>query len=107
MLLRATVVTTFDAPNTEVYFELSSGIEAINGAMRRKIALQKNVPQVLELQIRLVTAGEQRVNVGAIATREDGGQRGAYDYFYIEIGENGSAVRKDSLTPTPRSEETS
>jgi hypothetical protein len=104
MLLRAAVMTTFDAPNVEVYFELSSGITAIKGDLRHRIAMLKNKTQVFELQVQLVTAGEQRVGVVATATLEGGGLRGAQDRFYLEVGEHNTVIRQYSLTPTPLSE---
>jgi hypothetical protein len=101
MLLRAAVMTTFDAPNVEVYFELSSGITALKGDLRHKIAMLKNKTQVFELQIQVMTAGEQRVGVGAIVTDEGGGLRGDYDHFYLEVGEYNTVIRQSSITPLP------
>jgi hypothetical protein len=110
MTFRATVMTTSDMPNTEIYsntevfFDLSSGITVVGGQLRHQIHLEEDVPQSFELQIQIAEPGEYRVLAVANSYDEYRNSFGGSDRFYLEVGTTGTQVRKDSLTPEPTSE---
>jgi len=94
MDLQLTIVPAVDAPNTQVFFSLPTGIVPIAGRTQQWVDLERGLPLTFPLRVLLLDPGPQSVVAGAMAAAgPDGAESAALDRLSLDVAPAGTSIR--------------
>jgi len=92
-----TICSEIDGPTTEVLFNLPDGIQLIEGQQKQYISLKKEEVLSIQIKVKLLRVGEQKILAGATIQLGNGnGIRGASDAVFLDVMPNKTVIRREA-----------
>ncbi len=113
MRLEATVISSVDAPNTEITFRLLNSMTLVTGQLQYTVQLEQDVPQTFELDIKPREIGVHKVSADATVDYAVGTRFGGGAVLFLKVTSTKTEIWRElpqtphgdqsttGLTPTP------